>query len=327
MISMLIASKDNQTIKEIKKLKETKYRKEKFIVEGFKMLQEAVNENAEIEIVVVKTGNKELLENVNKLFGRLNEDHEAENELMKNEENENKLRKNKYGKRLPKIIEVTENVFMQLTDVKTPQGVLAVIRKNVEDNVFNFENENNTEKENEKENTNKNNALKEGVNSKQIDCLNRINIDADYILAIDGVQDPGNLGTIIRTADSANLKQILVSKDTVDAYSPKVIRSTMGSIYRVKIVECENLANVLNELKKRKFQIVSTSLDTQNSIYDIDYRKKVVVIGNEGNGVSKEIQDLSDYKVKIPMLGKTESLNASVATGIMIYEYVRQMYD
>ena len=132
-------------------------------------------------------------------------------------------------------------------------------------------------------------------------------------------------GTIIRTADSANLKQILVSKDTVDAYSPKVIRSTMGSIYRVKIVECENLADVLNELKKHKFQIVSTSLDTENSIYDIDYRKKVVVIGNEGNGVSKEIQDLSDYKVKIPMLGKTESLNASVATGIMIYEYVRQM--
>lgn len=310
MISMLIASKDNQTIKEIKKLKETKYRKEKFIVEGFKMLQEAVNENAEIEIVVVKTGNKELLENVNKLFWRLNEDHEAENEPMKNEENENKLRKNKYGKRIPKIIEVTESVFMQLTDVKTPQGVLAVIRKNAQDSdAVNFEQNYESEKD---------------IGSKQTDCLKKIDKDTDYILAIDGVQDPGNLGTIIRTADSANLKQIIVSKDTVDAYSPKAIRSTMGSIYRVKIVECENLANVLNELKKRKFKIVSTSLDTRNSIYDIDYRKKVVVIGNEGNGVSKEIQDLSDYKVKIPMLGKTESLNASVATGIMIYEYVRQ---
>ena len=305
MMNMLIASKDNQTIKEIKKLKESKYRKEKFIVEGFKMLQEAVNEGADIEIVVVKTGNKELLENVNKLLGRLNQSYETGNELLTY----------KYVKRLPRIIEVTENVFMQLTDVKTPQGVLAVIRKNVEDNVSNFENEN----------ENKNDVLKDGVNSRKIDCLNKINTGADYILAVDGVQDPGNLGTIIRTADSANLKQILVSKDTVDAYSPKVIRSTMGSIYRVKIVECENLANVLDELKKHKFQIVSTSLDTENSIYDIDYRKKVVVIGNEGNGVSKEIQDLSDYKVKIPMLGKTESLNASVATGIMIYEYVRQM--
>ncbi len=307
MMSMLISSKDNQTIKEIKKLKESKYRKEKFIVEGFKMLQEAVNEGADIEIVVVKTGNKELLENVNKLLGRLNQSYETGNELLTY----------KYVKRLPRIIEVTENVFMQLTDVKTPQGVLAVIRKNVEDNVSDFEDEN--------ENENENDVLKVGVNSRQIDCLNKINTGADYILAVDGVQDPGNLGTIIRTADSANLKQILVSKDTVDAYSPKVIRSTMGSIYRVKIVECENLADVLDELKKHKFQIVSTSLDTENSIYDIDYRKKVVVIGNEGNGVSKEIQDLSDYKVKIPMLGKTESLNASVATGIMIYEYVRQM--
>ena len=307
MMSMLISSKDNQTIKEIKKLKESKYRKEKFIVEGFKMLQEAVNEGADIEIVVVKTGNKELLENVNKLLGRLNQSYETGNELLTY----------KYVKRLPRIIEVTENVFMQLTDVKTPQGVLAVIRKNVEDNVSDFEDEN--------ENENENDALKVGVNSRQIDCLNKINTGADYVLAVDGVQDPGNLGTIIRTADSANLKQILVSKDTVDAYSPKVIRSTMGSIYRVKIAECENLADVLNELKKHKFQIVSTSLDTENSIYDIDYRKKVVVIGNEGNGVSKEIQDLSDYKVKIPMLGKTESLNASVATGIMIYEYVRQM--
>ena len=335
MMSMLISSKDNQTIKEIKKLKESKYRKEKFIVEGFKMLQEAVNEGADIEIVVVKTGNKELLENVNKLLGRLSQsyetrneligglsqNHETKNEPMKNQERKNELLAYKYGKRLPRIIEVTENVFMQLTDVKTPQGVLAVISKNVEDKVSNFENVN----ENENENENKNDALKDGVNSRQIDCLNKINTGADYILAVDGVQDPGNLGTIIRTADSANLKQILVSKDTVDAYSPKVIRSTMGSIYRVKIVECENLANVLDELKKHKFQIVSTSLDTENSIYDIDYRKKVVVIGNEGNGVSKEIQDLSDYKVKIPMLGKTESLNASVATGIMIYEYVRQM--
>lgn len=339
MMNMLIASKDNQTIKEIKKLKESKYRKEKFIVEGFKMLQEAVNEGADIEIVVVKTGNKELLEDVNKLFGRLSQNnelgneligglgqnHEAKNEQMKKQERKNELLAYKYDKRLPRIIEVTENVFMQLTDVKTPQGVLAVIRKNIEDNVSDFEDENENKNENENENENKNDALKDGVNSRKIDCLNKINTGADYILAVDGVQDPGNLGTIIRTADSANLKQILVSKDTVDAYSPKVIRSTMGSIYRVKIVECENLADVLNELKKHKFQIVSTSLDTENSIYDIDYRKKVVVIGNEGNGVSKEIQDLSDYKVKIPMLGKTESLNASVATGIMIYEYVRQM--
>ena len=73
-----------------------------------------------------------------------------------------------------------------------------------------------------------------------------------------------------------------------------------------------------------KFKVVATSLDTENSIYDIDYNKKVIVIGNEANGVTREVQEMADNKVKIPMLGKTESLNASVATGIMLYEYVRQ---
>ena len=99
----------------------------------------------------------------------------------------------------------------------------------------------------------------------------------------------------------------------------------MGAIYRVDIIEVENLVETLKNLQKNNFNIITTSLNTNNSIYDISYNKSVVVIGNEANGVSKEVLDLSDYKVKIPMLGKTESLNASVATGIMIYEYVRRI--
>ena len=134
----------------------------------------------------------------------------------------------------------------------------------------------------------------------------------------------GNLGTIIRTLDSAGINQIIISKDTVDGFSPKVIRSTMGSIYRVNIIEVENLKETLENLKSKGFEIVTTSLDTKSSIYDINYTKNIVVIGNEANGVSKRIMDIADKKVKIPMLGKTESLNASVAAGIMIYEYVRQ---
>ena len=98
----------------------------------------------------------------------------------------------------------------------------------------------------------------------------------------------------------------------------------MGAILRVNIVETDNLVKTLKGLKKNKFKAVVTSLDTNNSIYDVDYNKKVIVIGNEANGVTKEVQEIADYKVKIPMLGKTESLNASVATGIMLYEYVRQ---
>ena len=116
-------------------------------------------------------------------------------------------------------------------------------------------------------------------------------------------------------------------KNTADPYNPKVVRSTMGAIFRVKIIETDNLVQTLKEIKKNKFKVVVTSLDTEDSIYNIDYKKKVIVIGNEANGVSKEVQELADNKVKIPMLGRTESLNASVATGIVLYEYVRQKIE
>ena len=244
---MLITSKDNSKIKEIKKLKEKKYRKTAFIVEGIKMLKEAISEKAEIDTIIIR------------------EDTELDFKL--------------YSELEKKVIET-------ISDVVSPQGVLVVINKKIDDN--------------------------------------KISKHADYILALDGIQDPGNLGTIIRTADSANIKQILVSKDTVDSYSPKVVRSTMGAIYRVKIIECEDLAKTLKSLQTTGFEIVTTDLHTDKSIYDMNYNKKIVVIGNEANGVTPEIRELSNYRVKIPMLGKTESLNAAVATGIMIYEYVRQ---
>lgn len=247
---MVIRSKENDTVKEIRKLKDKKYRKDKFLVEGIKMIKEAFEENAKIELIVLREGTQLDID-------------------IKN----------------VKSIEVSETIFNTLTDVVSPQGVLAVISKR-----------------------------KEQIEYKE----------SDYIIALDGIQDPGNLGTIIRTADSAGIKQVLVSKNTVDCYSPKVVRSTMGAIYRVNVIEEENLAEKLKSLKKDGFEIVTTALDTKKSIYDISYNKKIVVIGNEANGVSEEVQNISDCKVKIPMIGKTESLNASVAAGIMIYEYVRE---
>ena len=98
----------------------------------------------------------------------------------------------------------------------------------------------------------------------------------------------------------------------------------MGAIFRVKIIECENLEKTLKEVRKHKFKLVVTSLQIEKSLYDVKFNKKVIVIGNEANGVEPNIQDMADEKIKIPMLGKTESLNASVATGIVLYEYVRQ---
>lgn len=120
------------------------------------------------------------------------------------------------------------------------------------------------------------------------------------------------------------LTQVIVSKNTADCYSSKVIRSTMGAIFRVNIIESQNLVKPLEELKTKKYEILVTALEKAESIYNLELKNKIIVIGNEANGVSKEVFDIADKKMTIPMLGKTESLNASVATGVILYEYVRR---
>ena len=184
-----------------------------------------------------------------------------------------------------KIIYVNDKVFKLLTDVTTPQGILAVVEKN-------------------------NN--------------NGIDFSKDLFLILDNIQDPGNMGTILRTADSIGLTQIVVTKGNADCYNSKVVRSTMGAIFRVNVIETENLVKTIKEMKKHKIQILVTDLVTDYSIYDVNYKRSAIVIGNEGNGVSKEILDLADKKIKIPMPGKTESLNAAVATGIILYNAIRK---
>ena len=120
------------------------------------------------------------------------------------------------------------------------------------------------------------------------------------------------------------LSQVVVSKKTGDIFNPKVVRSTMGAIFRINIIQSDELVATIKEIKKHKFKVIATSLQTNDSIYDIEYKKSAIIIGNEANGVSQEVMETADKKVKIPMLGKTESLNAAVATGVMLYEYVRQ---
>ena len=120
------------------------------------------------------------------------------------------------------------------------------------------------------------------------------------------------------------LSQVVVSKKTGELFNPKVVRSTMGAIFRINIIQSDDLVATIKEIKKHKFKVIATSLQTNDSIYDIDYKKSAIIIGNEANGVSQEVMETADKKVKIPMLGKTESLNAAVATGVMLYEYVRQ---
>ena len=104
------------------------------------------------------------------------------------------------------------------------------------------------------------------------------------------------------------LSQVIVSKKSGDVFNPKVVRSTMGAIFRINIIESEDLVTTLKELKKHKFKIMSTSLDTDESVYDVEYKKTVIVIGNEANGVSQEVLNISDKKIKIPMLRKNRKL-------------------
>lgn len=260
---MVITSKDNEQIKHIRKLKEKKYRDEfgEYVIEGVKLIKEAIAEKANIKTIV------------------------ACYDCVKNEQIDPKVM---YEIAKYNLLYAEEKVFKSISDVQTHQGLLAVMSK---------------EKEEEK-----------------------IDYKEDIIVVLDDIQDPGNLGTILRTIDSAGLKQIILSKGSGDPYNPKVVRSTMGAILRVNVIESQNLVDTLKKLKKHKYEIVATSLDTNKSIYDIDYKKKALVIGNEANGVSKEVLDIADEKVIIPMLGKTESLNAAVATGIITYEYVRQKF-
>ena len=257
----VITSKDNEFVKHVKKLKEKKYRdqSQEFIIEGIKLVKEAIEEKANIKQIII----------------------------CDNCENSGIIPKDlMYEIAKYNCVYVTENILKTMSDVNAPQGIMAIIEKN------------NKEKD--------------------------IDYSQDIIVALDDIQDPGNLGTILRTVDSIGLNQILVSKGTADCYNPKVVRSTMGAIFRIKIIECEDLEQTLKETQKNNFKLIVSSLQTNNSLYDIDFDKKVIIIGNEANGVEPQIQEMADEKIKIPMLGKTESLNASVATGIILYEYVRQ---
>lgn len=105
-----------------------------------------------------------------------------------------------------------------------------------------------------------------------------IDYSEEIIMVLDGIQDPGNLGTILRTIDSSGLKQVIFSENTADPYNPKVVRSTMGAIFRMNMIRSKNLVETLKQVKKNKYEIIVTSLDTNCSIYDITYHKKAIVI-------------------------------------------------
>ncbi|MFQ9514523.1 MAG: TrmH family RNA methyltransferase [Eubacterium sp.] len=182
---------------------------------------------------------------------------------------------------------VSDSVFKKISDTVTPQGIMAIVKQ------------------------------KEYTIDAIIDNRNN---NKSCIVVLDRLQDPGNLGTIIRTGEGAGISGIVMSSDCADVYNPKVIRSTMGSIFRVPFTCVENLPEAVDRLKKSGVTVYAAHLDGE--IYSSGNLAKdcAFLIGNEARGLSDQVSAKADRLIKIPMAGKVESLNAAVATAILMYE-------
>jgi len=187
------------------------------------------------------------------------------------------------------VCNVTDEVFRRISDTQSPQGILCVLRQ-------------------------KHYTMEQLLVEKN-----------PLLLVVEDLQDPGNLGTIVRTGEGAGIGGIIMGGDTVDIYNPKTIRATMGSIYRVPFIYIDDLTETTGILKQRGIRCYAADLDGQEFYDGFDYQGGTAFfIGNEGKGLKKETAALADSLLKIPMQGKVESLNAAVAAAVLMYEANRQ---
>lgn len=185
---------------------------------------------------------------------------------------------------------VEDRVFAAASDTKTPQGILSIVKQS-------------------------------HYNLKEILTIS----SSPHLLILENLQDPGNLGTIMRTAEGAGVDGIIMTSDTVDIYNPKTIRSTMGSLYRMPFFYTDNIEEILKELKEKEITTFAAHLKGSRNYYEEDYSGGTAfLIGNEGNGLSEALSAQADCYIKIPMSGKVESLNAAIAASILMYEVKRQ---
>lgn len=260
----MITSYANKAVKEVIQLtQKSKARKqlELFVAEGIKMFREAPAELL-CRVYVAQSAEKELLE--------------------------------KCGSRLKSIGYelVADEIFRKMSDTKTPQGILSVLRwphYNIEE------------------------------------MLQTKGGREPLLLLLEDIQDPGNLGTMFRTAEAAGADGILMSKETADIYNPKTIRSTMGSVYRVPFLYTADLKAAIAELQERGIAVYAAHLEGERFYDAFDYRRGTAfLVGNEGNGLRRETAHLADAFLRIPMEGSVESLNAAVAASVLLYEAHRQ---
>jgi RNA methyltransferase, TrmH family len=187
-------------------------------------------------------------------------------------------------------IGVSDTVLAKCTETQTPQGIVAVCRK---------------------------------LPWSSTDLLNQPNA---LVVAVDGVQDPGNLGTIIRSADAVGASGVLLGRGTVDVYNPKTVRSTMGSLFHLPVAEGD-LRELLPAAREKGIRLVGTRLGASRHCYELDLTEPVwLLMGNEGSGLSSDIEAYVDTDVVIPMRGKAESLNVAMAASVLLYEAMRQRH-
>jgi len=187
------------------------------------------------------------------------------------------------------ILEVEDCLFQGLALTENPQGVILVIRQ------------------------------------KKYSLEDILDTEPQVVVIADGIQDPGNLGTIIRTSSAAGASGVLVTKGSVDIYNPKVVRASMGGIFFLPVLPVESDEILIALLKQKKYKIAVADLEGQIIYYEAALKRPIALtIGNENNGPSMLFKDNADLLLKIPMLGKVESLNAGVAAGILVYDIVRQ---
>jgi len=259
-----ISSAQNPVIKEVKALKQKKFREESgmFFIEGIRFVEEALKENISINKVLVS----ECLEEIN-----------GGKEILK-----------EVNERGYAVFTLPRKLFMEVSDTKSPQGILAVLQDR---------------------------------NCKIQDTYDERN----FFIVLEEIQDPGNMGTIIRTADAVGATGVVLSKGCVDVYNPKVLRSTMGSVFHIPICTSEDIFKTLDDMKSKGIKVCAAHIGGDCDYYDMDFTDNIaVIIGNEANGISGKMKDYADILVKIPMPGKAESLNASVAAGILMYEVLRK---
>lgn len=185
---------------------------------------------------------------------------------------------------------VSDKVFSQMSDTKTPQGIMAVVKM---------------------------------PKYTMADITDRS--ENPLMVILENIQDPGNLGTIVRTAEGAGASGIIMSKNTVDIFNPKTIRSTMGSLFRVPFIYVEDITTAMEELHEKNIATYAAYLEGSMDYCEPDYsRAGAIIIGNEGNGLTKETAKLAKNRIRIPMGGKLESLNAAISAAVIMYEAARQ---